>query len=66
MVTQHELKELLHYDSETGYFTWIKRNGRMAAGSRAGGIRGEGYVQIILRGRAYQAHRLAWLWVTGG
>ena len=65
MVTQQELRELLHYDPETGHFTWIKHRGRVAAGSRAGSIRGEGYEQIMLGGKAYQSHRLAWLWTTG-
>lgn len=65
MITHQELKGWLHYDQETGWFTWIRANGRMRAGERAGGIRGEGYRQIILQGKAYQEHRLAWLWMTG-
>lgn len=65
MITQQELKALLHYNPDTGHFTWAKGRGRMAKGSRAGGIRGEGYEQIVLHGKAYQSHRLAWLWMTG-
>jgi len=65
MITHHELRGWLHYDQETGHFTWIKRNGGVAAGSRAGSTRGEGYEQIILRGNAYQSHRLAWFYIHG-
>jgi hypothetical protein len=36
-ITQKELKEVLHYDADTGKFTWLKaRNGRIKAGDIAG------------------------------
>jgi HNH endonuclease len=67
MVTVERLHELLHYDPETGVFTWLasRHNGR--AGTIAGWRRHqrEGYRCITIDGRSYQAARLAWLWVTG-
>lgn len=57
---------MLIYDAESGLFTW-RRNpamGPRVQGKRAGGIR-NGYWLIRLDTRKYQAHRLAWLYVTG-
>jgi hypothetical protein len=65
MMTQTRLKELLDYDPLTGVFTWKVRRGKMRAGSRAGSPHAEGYWEIRLDGKAYLAHRLAWLSVHG-
>jgi hypothetical protein len=64
-ITQDELKQLLHYDSETGQFTWLAtltQNKR--AGKRAGSWM-NGYLRIKINGRIYRAHRLAWLYMYG-
>jgi hypothetical protein len=65
-LTQSRLKELLHYDPETGLFTWLVSTGRrVKVGDVAVSINGRGYRQIQIDGKNYLAHRLAFLWVTG-
>src|SRR3954464_3736442 len=67
MLTQARLKELLHYDSETGLWTWLKHRYRIQPGDRAGTIsKKDGYCHIIIEKKNYMAHRLAWLYMTGG
>lgn len=65
-LTAERLRELLHYNPETGLFTQrVVRQGVKAAGIRAGTINARGYVMVSLDNRKYSAHRLAWLYVTG-
>lgn len=61
MLTQEVLKQLLEYDDRTGVF--VRRSGRNE-GCIAGGLKGR-YVNILINRKMYQAHRLAWLYVTG-
>ena len=67
ILTQSRLKELLHYDPVTGIFTWATKRKYVAAniGDVAGGINGDGYIQIKLDTVLHQAHRLAFLYVNG-
>jgi hypothetical protein len=65
-LSAERLRELLHYDQETGVFTWrVNRKGHAKIGSIAGSRRWDGYVSIGICGKAYLAHRLAWLHVKG-
>lgn len=66
-ITQARLKELLHYDPETGIFTWrVTRPGRFARpGSIAGTIKHGRYVHIVVERSGYLAHRLAFVYMTG-
>lgn len=60
------LTELLHYCPESGQFTWIKAAARKIKPGDAAGSKGRcGYLRIRLQGAAQQAHRLAWLYMTG-
>lgn len=66
MLTQQRLKELLHYDPETGLFKWIvSRRGVPKKGSVTGWYDKDGYHLITIDYKRYQAHRLAFLYMTG-
>lgn len=65
-LTQKRLKELLHYDPETGVFRWKKyyliNKGKYEVGSIS---KQDGYCRIHIKGKTYLAQRLAWLYVYG-
>ena len=81
ILSQKKLKELLHYNPETGVFTWKSANKKylksqhaaavwkgQKEGKSAGSIRkrsGKRYIDIRICGKCYLAHRLAWLYSTG-
>lgn len=64
-LTQQRLKELLHYDPETGHFEWRVTKGNARAGKPLCGKNTNGYIQITVDGVRYLANRLAWLYVFG-
>jgi len=59
MLTQNQLKDILHYDPVTGLF---ERYGNY---SKCGSKSYQGYILIGIGRKSYYAHRLAWLYMTG-
>lgn len=70
-MTQDELKSRLHYDPETGVFTWLDNpdlrgcvRSRLC-GKEAGCVTEKGYVRIRIGDKGHRAHRLAFLYMYG-
>jgi hypothetical protein len=64
-ISKEEVQKFLHYDPETGYFTWLASKRGVKKGSRAGCLNVHGYTFIGLNYTDYLAHRLAWVYVNG-
>jgi hypothetical protein len=65
-LTAARLRELLHYDADSGVFTWASgRSGRAGKGGTAGTRAKSGKTLICVAGVDYPAEELAWLWMTG-
>lgn len=64
-LTQELLRSFLDYEPETGRFLWRVSRGKAKPGKQAGRVHHEGYVTIMIGGREYGAHRLAWLHAYG-
>lgn len=65
MLTQERLKELLHYNPDTGIFTWIDLKTKRRKLNPVAGFSDKGYIRIDIGKDKYRAHRLAWLYVYG-
>lgn len=61
-LTAEALRSLVCYDPRSGQFTRLLRANWCAAG---GWLDRNGHVRISIAGRAYAAHRIAWLYVHG-
>ena len=67
MITGAQLEHMLHYDPDTGIWTWVNppvHNSKLK-GQVAGTVREDGYRTIRIQREAYYASRLACLWMTG-
>ena len=64
-LTAQRLRELLHYNPETGAFRWHNPHGKAQRKPFAGSRDSSGYTKIGIAGQDYRAHRLAWLYVHG-
>ena len=65
-ITAERLRELQHYNPDTGIFTWRVRTAKSVhVGDVAGYSFRNGYIRMKVDGHYYLAHRLVWLWVTG-
>lgn len=65
-LTQEYLKSRLHYDKDTGIFTWkTTRSNRLKVGQQAGTLSPDGYVIISIDYKRYVASRLVMLYVEG-
>lgn len=64
--TADQVRELLHYDPQSGKFTWrLAPSNNIRSGSMAGTPDNQGYIMIRVMGGRYKAHRLAWLYMSG-
>jgi ribosomal protein L21E len=66
-MTQEELKEVLHYDPETGVFKWKVRSAyHVHVGDKAGSLNKKvNRTYIRIKGKLYVAARLAFLYTEG-
>ena len=61
-----ELLAHLKYQPETGHWIRLQRAGSGLAGSRADSLtKGSKYFQVRVFGKQFNAHRLAWFYMTG-
>lgn len=66
MITQERIRYLFTYDPIDGSFVRRKRTANMSkVGEKAGSVNSKGYIVMKVDGKAYKAHRLAWLWWHG-
>lgn len=64
-LTQRRLMQVISYDSASGIFRRVKTANQNKVGGIVGNLQKNGFVRIVVDGRKYLAHRLAWLYVHG-
>lgn len=64
-LTIGRLKDLIHYDPETGIFTRIAAKKRIALGVIKNAPMTDGHTRLRVDNHPYLSHRLAWFYVHG-
>ena len=64
-LTQARLKELLHYNPETGVFTWKVNKGKRIKRNAIAGCTQRGHTVIGVDWKTYYGKKLAWLYMEG-
>jgi len=65
MLDLDKLRQRVHYDKETGIFKSLVKTNRWEVGQVLGSKTEDGYLSIMVEGRNYLLHRLAFLLVEG-
>ncbi len=66
-LTQEYIKSLFDYNPNTGIFTNKIRRGKAGRkGAITGNLKSNSYTNITIKRTTYLAHRIAWLYMTGG
>ena len=64
--TADQINEVLAYEGLSGKFTWrVRTSSKAGVGETAGTRLADGYIAIRYQGKAYKAHVLAFLVMTG-
>lgn len=66
-LSQKRLKALVSYDTVTGIFKRKRayKNNRVGVGQQVGSVSGNGYLLVMINGKSYTQHRLAFLYMEG-
>lgn len=64
-ISQARLKELLHYDPESGVFTWKVGRSRTRAGSIVATKDRKGYLKVMIDKKTHYLARMAFLYMEG-
>ena len=64
-LTQEKLKQLIHYDLDTGTITANMPRRGINSGDELGCVANNGYRVFSLGSKRFLAHRLAWFYMTG-
>jgi hypothetical protein len=64
-ISQQELKQIIHYDPDTGLIKKIKCRRSDWIGKTAGAPDKKGYIRVSINNVLYLAHHLAWVYMTG-